>query len=275
MVGQRAPALPAAGWVGGTRPDRAGKPYLIHFWATWCGPCKGDLPQLKRLAKAGATIVGIHPPGTPADEVATFIDGQKLGYPTLLEAGEKYDPKAPKIGGYPTGVFPHCVVVDGRGRVAAHGMLSEVVPILERQTRLMELGRKPAPLLAAREWLQPAAALTLDGLKGKVVLLDFWGQWCGPCVAKLPRTEELHQQFKDRGLVVVGVHSVRDSDKLAEFLKEKKVTFPVMIDRGETAERYAVDAWPRYFLIDRTGKVVWGMTHEPPSAAQIEELLGK
>jgi peroxiredoxin len=76
-------------------------------------------------------------------------------------------------------------------------------------------------------------------------------------VAALPHTEELHQKFKDRGLVVIGVHSVRDSDQLAEFLKAKKVTFPVMIDRGETAERYAVDAWPRYFLIDRAGTVRW------------------
>lgn len=76
------------------------------------------------------------------------------------------------------------------------------------------------------------------------MLIDFWGTWCSPCVAKLPRTEELHQKFKDRGLVVIGVHSSNGGEKLAEFLREKKVTFPVAHDSGETAERYAVEAWP-------------------------------
>jgi hypothetical protein len=47
----------------------------------------------------------------------------------------------------------------------------------------------------------------------------------------------------------------------------------VMIDRGETAKRYVVDAWPTYFLIDKTGKVVWGFVHDPPALSQIQELL--
>ena len=107
------------------------------------------------------------------------------------------------------------------------------------------------------------------------MLLDFWGQWCGPCVEKLPRVEELHAKFKDRGLVVIGVHTTRQSDKLDEFLKARKVSFPVAIDRGETATRYGVESWPTYLLIDRAGKVVWGFSNEPPTVDRIEQLLGK
>jgi thiol-disulfide isomerase/thioredoxin len=136
-----------------------------------------------------------------------------------------------------------------------------------------EIGAGPAPALAAGRWFNAPGGLELDRLRGKVVLLDFWGVWCGPCVAKLPRAEELHRKYKDRGLAVVGVHSARDADKIAAFLNETGYTFPVAVDTGDTAARYAVEAWPAYFLLDKGGKVVWGFESEPPKDGQIEELL--
>lgn len=217
----------------------------------------------------------MHPAGTPAADVEKVIGDQKLGYPSLLATGKGGNAKDLTIGGYPAGVFPYCVLVDAQGRVAGHGPLSEVLAAAEAEVRLKKLGGKPAPALDAGRWLNAPDGLKLDGLKDKVVLVDFWGQWCGPCVEKLPRVEELHAKFKDRGLVVIGVHSADRSDKLDEFLKANKVSFPVVIDRGETATRYGVEAWPTYFLIDKTGKVVWGFSNEPPAADRIEQLLGK
>jgi RNA polymerase sigma factor (sigma-70 family) len=127
MVGQPAPPLPAEGWVNGKRPDVKGKPYLVHFWATLCGPCKYDLPRLQALADKGVVTVGMHPAGTPAHEVEKLIRDQKLGYPTLLAADTKAKPKKPMVGGYPVGVYPYCVLVDAKGQVAGHGFLSEVM----------------------------------------------------------------------------------------------------------------------------------------------------
>jgi RNA polymerase sigma factor (sigma-70 family) len=146
--------------------------------------------------------------------------------------------------------------------------------LLARKLR-KEMKGKPAPELAAQQWLNTAEKLDLSKLKGKVVLLDFWGQWCSPCVEKLPQVEELHAKYKDKGLVVIGVHSADQSDKLNDFLKKKNITFPVMIDQGNTAKRYAIEGWPTYFLIEKTGTLAWGFAHNPPSAAQIEELLKK
>jgi thiol-disulfide isomerase/thioredoxin len=127
MVGKPAPALPAEGWIGGPPPAVAGKPYLLHFWATWCGPCKNDLPRLKTLAEQGVVVVGMHPRGTPAEEVEKAIRDDAFGGPTYLEPGAGDDAGSRRIAGYPSGVFPYYLVVDARGRVAGHGSLHEIL----------------------------------------------------------------------------------------------------------------------------------------------------
>ncbi len=121
LVGKPAPELAGEGWIGGERPKVEGNPYLLHFWATWCGPCKNDLPLLKKLAAEGVQIIGMHPAGTPAEEVAKVISDQQLGYATLLASAKGADDR--KISGYPVAMFPYCVLVDSEGSVAGHGRL--------------------------------------------------------------------------------------------------------------------------------------------------------
>ena len=60
---------------------------------------------------------------------------------------------------------------------------------------------------------------------------------------------------------------------VGKFLRDRKITIPVAIDQGETAKRYAISAWPTYFLIDKNGKVISGFSQEPPKESQIDELL--
>jgi thiol-disulfide isomerase/thioredoxin/tRNA A-37 threonylcarbamoyl transferase component Bud32 len=139
-----------------------------------------------------------------------------------------------------------------------------------RQTRAEH---RPAPEIEAQQWFHTEGALSLPALRGKVVLLDFWGQWCAPCVEKLPKTEALYQRFKDRGLVAIGVHSSNSAENLDAFLKTRQITFPIALDTGATAERYAVEAWPTYYLVDRTGRIVWGGGHDLPEDDQITKLL--
>lgn len=75
------------------------------------------------------------------------------------------------------------------------------------------------------------------------------------------------------GLEVIGIHSLYKSETAGEFLSENNYTFLAGIDTGETANNYAVTAWPTYYLIDKNGYLVWGPKHAPPSEKQIESLL--
>jgi thiol-disulfide isomerase/thioredoxin len=144
-----------------------------------------------------------------------------------------------------------------------------VLDVVERH----QLQGRPAPALDAKEWFNTTNSLSLDQLQGKVVLLDFWGQWCPPCVERIPESELLQNKFKNQGLVVIGVHSNDRSDDLGTFLKKNKITFPIVVDSGETARRYSITGWPTYFLVDKLGNVAWGFSYVPPKESQIQKLL--
>jgi len=146
--------------------------------------------------------------------------------------------------------------------------------MIRRQRLLTELQSAPPPPISAAQWINSSEPLRLEQLHGKVVLLDFWGQWCQPCVKKLPVLEEWHRKFRDRGLVVIGIHSSDQADHLSEFVAKSNVSFPVCVDDGATAKAYGIDSWPTYVLIDKTGRVVAGPANVPPSDVELETLIG-
>jgi beta-lactamase regulating signal transducer with metallopeptidase domain/thiol-disulfide isomerase/thioredoxin len=147
----------------------------------------------------------------------------------------------------------------------------------ERELKVVKtrkhLLNNPAPAIATDKWFNAPAAGSLEALHGKVVLLDFWGTWCGPCVKKLPEVERLQKIYGDRGLVAITVHSAQAATELGKFLERRPLALPIAVDTGATAKSYAVQSWPTYFLIDKSGKVAWGNSAAPPSEQKIEELL--
>jgi thiol-disulfide isomerase/thioredoxin len=124
MMRMPAPILPEQNWVGGQRPKLDGKPYLVHFWATWCGPCKNDLPLLKSFSDAGGIVIGMHPAGTAVDEVTAAIKAAELSYPIYVSP-DTTTAESSTIAGYPATMYPYCVLVDGNGKVVAHGSLRD------------------------------------------------------------------------------------------------------------------------------------------------------
>jgi peroxiredoxin len=100
----------------------------------------------------------------------------------------------------------------------------------------------------------------LSELRGKVVLLDFWATWCGPCVAELPAVKKIYEKYKDDGFTVVGISFDRDAAAAKKFVSERQLSWPQVWaekgDKGPLANVYGVGGIPATFLIGADGKVV-------------------
>ena len=118
----------------------------------------------------------------------------------------------------------------------------------------------------------------LSDYRGKVVLLDFWATWCGPCKIEIPWFMDIERKNKDKGFEVLGV-SMDDNgwEDVKPFLAELQVNYRVVIGNDDTAKNYGgVDALPTTFLIDREGKIAAihiGLASRREFEDGVEELL--
>jgi thiol-disulfide isomerase/thioredoxin len=173
-----------------------------------------------------------------------------------------------------------------------------VDPVALKASALALLRGKPAPeFVDVFGWA--GKPVKLADLKGKHVLIEFWGYWCGPCVASMPVLIELHEKYADKGLVVIGVHADGGEDEVtnAEQLKEKLVDTVKTLWKGKelpfsnalvsgkregegrergTPGRYGILGFPTTILIGPDGKVVGSFNARDLKAAteQVDRLLG-
>ena len=119
-----------------------------------------------------------------------------------------------------------------------------------------------------------------DGLKGKVVLLDFWASWCGPCKDSFPVMDELQQKYGDKGLVILAVNVDEKVAAMKDFLKDHPVKFTIVHDATKKLVGTAnIASMPTSFLIGKDGKVVaihkgfHGKDTAKEYVAEIEKLL--
>ena len=116
------------------------------------------------------------------------------------------------------------------------------------------------PPIASADFTLPqldGGNVSLSGLRGHVVVMEFWATWCGPCRYSTPSLEVIYRKFRERGVVVLLInHGEPEQDVRA--WAERRFTAPILLDAGDrVADRYGVQGIPSLFIIDQTGRIVY------------------
>ncbi len=123
--------------------------------------------------------------------------------------------------------------------------------------------------------------VTLSQFRGKVVILNFWSIWCGPCLAEMPYLNKLYLEFKDRGLVVMAIAEDPAEKPLRSYIQEKGIAFTILMDKDKKVYfKYSLFGIPVTFLIDKKGFIAEKFIGEqdwcsPEMRGKISNLLKK
>ena len=137
--------------------------------------------------------------------------------------------------------------------------------------------RKPAPDFTLKD--ADGKPVKLSDYRGKVVLLNFWATWCGPCKIEIPWFMDFEQQYKDKNFAVLGISLDEDGwESVKPYISAKKINYRVVIGTEQVAQLYGdVDSLPTTFMIDREGRVAAvhvGLVSKNDYIHDILDLLG-
>jgi peroxiredoxin len=137
--------------------------------------------------------------------------------------------------------------------------------------------RKPTPDFALKD--ATGATVKLSDYKGKVVLLNFWATWCGPCKIEIPWFMDFEKAYKDRAFAVIGVSMDEDGwDAVKPYIDQHKVNYRVVLGNDQVSQLFgAIDSLPTTIIIDREGRIAdmrTGLVAKKIYEKEIEQLLG-
>ena len=157
----------------------------------------------------------------------------------------------------------------------------------KRRALIDMLEWKEPPDLRVENWIQ-GEPTTFKKLRGSVVLVEFWGNWEGPCLGAVPQLKKLHERFGPKGLVILGMHTQLGKESVAETVKELAIPFLVAVDskssyvdksnkksNGETIDAFGVDSYPDYYVVDRAGRLRFADLQNAEIDRAIEYLIAE
>ena len=266
-----------------------GKGVIINTFADWCIPCK-ELDRFtftdSNVRKEAERFVTLKLDLTHGEETATRAKNHYgiVGVPTIvfIDAGgkerkdlrlegfekpEKFLARMKQIESAPDGKLSDGVIASnnvGEGRALADATSGSFDPLPAGSLTLLN-GRK----------------LDLAGLRGKVVIIDFWATWCLPCISEIPMFNDLNKQYKADGLELIAVSLDEQGAAIVKpFLKEHPTNYTQAIKDEKTAEMFKVNesALPIALIVDKQGRIRFrhvGRTEKDVFEAEIKQLLAE
>jgi len=157
--------------------------------------------------------------------------------------------------------------------VAAVGFTSERAGAADRQGEgLLKTGTM------APDWTLKDAegeSHSLSDYEGKIVVLDFWATWCGPCVKAMPGLQKLHEAYADKGVAVIGMNTSESADPVA-FMKKKNFTYQLLLNADPVSNAYQVRGIPAFYVLDGEGKIVYSAVgFSPGHEKEIEKVINE
>jgi cytochrome c biogenesis protein CcmG, thiol:disulfide interchange protein DsbE len=165
------------------------------------------------------------------------------------------------------------------GQVAAVGVVVALLGLLawkiaqdeSEVTSQLSRGGTPAAPAFTLERLDGKGDLSLDSLRGKTLVLNFWASWCGPCKDETPLLQEAWGRWRDKGVVFLGIDVKDFRGDAKDFLARYGVTYPNVYDgKGSTVGRYGVTGFPETYFVDADGKVRYRIAGPVESADELD-----
>ncbi|RKU30724.1 hypothetical protein C6497_03335 [Candidatus Poribacteria bacterium] len=288
-IGKQAPAFKVMDLNGEeiTLEKYHGQVVLIDFWATWCGPCIGELPNVKatydKYKDKRFQIIGISLDRSKPT-LESFVKEQNLGWVHYFDQESKI---ANQYG--VTGI-PATFLIDGEGiirmtNLRGHQLETAVGEMVEENLKIPHHTHQPKSIPATKlikpsnptpnnpsipsskltDWVGKPAPdikittlkgeeLTWEDFRGQIVLLDFWATWCGPCLIELPKIKKTYANFKDQKFQIIGISLDRSLLPLAEYIANEELGWHHYWDEDRKIRTlFKVNAIPSAILIDGEG----------------------
>ena len=145
-------------------------------------------------------------------------------------------------------------------------MKRRTVSVLAAAAAFVALAAAPSAVVLAAGATGPAPDFVLDsntgkpvklsGLKGQVVMINFWATWCGPCRQEMPLLDSIYKQYKDKSFTLLGVNVEPDPKAANDWLKKTPVSFPVLYDvKSDVSNLYKVAGMPSTVFVDKKGNL--------------------
>ena len=255
-------------------------------WTPCVGPALTSVLLMAGSAKTGALgflLIGVYTLGFILPFLAAGIfTAQLLGFFRRHMKAVRY---TVKIGGVLM-ILMGALMFTGKMNDIT-GYLSTVQSGTAQETEESEQQLTPAPLADLELTDQFGNTHMLSDYKGKVIFLNFWATWCGPCRNEMPDIQKLYEEYSAQGedaeVVILGIAGPGigqegSAEEIADFMEENGYTYPVLMDEGgEMFTRYGISAFPTTFMIDKDGNVygyVPGQMTEDIMRSIIDQTLG-